>query len=149
MRSLGDVIQQADWKAEKHVPVIECPEAVHAGELFAVKATLGKAVAHPNTTEHHIRWIQLFFLPDGARAPCQVGSFEFAAHGESVEGPNQGSIFTNPEVTISLRTSRPGTLQARPTATSMVSGSRPRKSVLSEPGDRHALNTPPRSTATR
>ncbi len=43
---------------EKHVPVIEYPDQVRADEFFAVKATLGKAVAHPNTTEHHIRWIQ-------------------------------------------------------------------------------------------
>jgi superoxide reductase len=24
--SLGDMLQTADWKTEKHVPVIECPD---------------------------------------------------------------------------------------------------------------------------
>jgi len=89
MAELSAVIQSADWKSEKHVPVIECPDSVQAGEFFPVKATLGKAVAHPNTTEHHIRWIQLYFQPEGAKAPFQIGNFEFTAHGESV-GPEQG-----------------------------------------------------------
>ena len=53
MSELSEVIQSADWRTEKHVPAIECPDQVTADELFAVKVTLGKAVAHPNTTEHH------------------------------------------------------------------------------------------------
>lgn len=112
MNSLSDVIQSADWKSEKHVPVIECPDEVKAGDFFAVKASLGKAVAHPNTTEHHIRWIQLYFQPDGAKAPYQIGSFGFMAHGESVEGPNRGSVFTHPEAATSMKTGKSGTLYA-------------------------------------
>jgi desulfoferrodoxin (superoxide reductase-like protein) len=54
---VGELFQSADWKAEKHVPVIECGDEVKADELFEVKVTLGKEVIHPNTTEHHIRWI--------------------------------------------------------------------------------------------
>ena len=60
---LSEHIQEADWKVEKHVPVIECPEKVKADEVFSVKVSLGRQVAHPNTTEHHIRWISLFFHP--------------------------------------------------------------------------------------
>lgn len=110
MAMLSEAIQSADWKSEKHVPVIECADEVKADEFFTVKATLGKAVAHPNTTEHHIRWIQLFFQPEGAKAPFQIGNFEFTAHGESVEGPNQGSVFTHHEVATSLKTGKSGTL---------------------------------------
>ena len=44
MSELKEVFQSADWKSEKHVPVIECPESVKAGELFEVKVTLGKEV---------------------------------------------------------------------------------------------------------
>lgn len=112
MTKLSDVIQSADWKAEKHVPVIECPDQVKADEFFTVKVSLGKAVAHPNTTEHHIRWIQLYFQPEGAKAPLQIGNFEFSAHGESVDGPNKGSVSTHHEVTASLKTGKPGTLSA-------------------------------------
>jgi hypothetical protein len=48
---LADKIQHADWRQEKHVPVIECPDQVPSDEFFDVKVTLGKALAHPNTTE--------------------------------------------------------------------------------------------------
>ena len=109
---LNESIQSADWKSEKHVPVIECPDRVTAGELFDVKVALGKQVAHPNTTEHHIRWIELYFLPEGAKLACQVGRFEFTAHGESAEGANQGPVYTNHQATVSMKTSRPGTLMA-------------------------------------
>ena len=112
MARLSEMIQSADWKSEKHVPAIECPDRVAANEFFAVKVSLGKAVAHPNTTEHHIRWIQLYFQPEGVKAPFHVGSFEFAAHGESVEGPNKGSVFTHHEAATSMKTGKSGTLYA-------------------------------------
>jgi superoxide reductase len=112
MNTLSETIRSADWKTEKHVPLIESPEQVAADEWFAVKVTLGKAVAHPNTTEHHIRWIQLYFLPEGAQAPIQVGNFEFAAHGESPEGPNEGSVYTHHEAATSMRVGLSGTLYA-------------------------------------
>ena len=63
MARLGERIQTGDWKQEKHVPAIECPSEVKPDELFEVKVGLGKVVAHPNTTEHHIRWINAFFHP--------------------------------------------------------------------------------------
>lgn len=112
MSELNELIRSADWKTEKHVPVIEGPDAVKAGEFFAVKVSLGKAVSHPNTTEHHIRWIQLYFLPDGAKAPFQVGNFEFTAHGESVDGANKGPVYTNHEAATTIKTSVSGTILA-------------------------------------
>jgi superoxide reductase len=112
MAKLGDITQEADWKKEKHVPVIECPAAVRAGETFDVRLTLGKQIAHPNTTEHHIRWITLYFHPEGDKFPYQVGHFEFTAHGESAAGPNQGPVYTEHSVTSSLKVSKPGTLHA-------------------------------------
>ena len=112
MAELKDIIQKADWKKEKHVPVIECPDEVSAGEFFDVVLSLGKEITHPNTTEHHIRWVTLFFHPDGAKFPYQVGRFEFSAHGESAEGPNQGPVYTNHRVSASLKIDKPGTLLA-------------------------------------
>jgi superoxide reductase len=109
---LGDRFQHADWKKEKHVPVIECPDEVVAGEMFDVKASLGKEIAHPNTTEHHIRWITLFFHPEGGNFTYEVGHFEFNAHGESVQGPNEGPVYTHHSVTASMKISEPGTLYA-------------------------------------
>jgi superoxide reductase len=112
MAELGARIQKADWKKEKHVPVIECPDEVKAGELFEVKVSLGKEIAHPNTTEHHIRWISLYFHPEGEKFTYDVGYFEFNAHGESVQGPNEGPVYTHHEVAFSMKTNKPGTLYA-------------------------------------
>jgi superoxide reductase len=112
MTKIGELYQSADWKTEKHVPVIECADTVNSDVIFEVKVSIGKEVAHPNTTAHHIRWIQLYFKPDDAKFTYQIGSFEFAAHGESVDGPDTGPAFTNHAVTASLKINKPGTLIA-------------------------------------
>jgi superoxide reductase len=112
MGKMGELYQSADWKAEKHVPVIECSDHVKKDELFDVRVTLGKEVAHPNTTEHHIRWIQLFFRGEGDKFPYQVGCFEFSAHGEAVDGPNKGPVYTHHSIGASLKISKSGVLYA-------------------------------------
>jgi superoxide reductase len=112
MRKLGDYFQEADWKKEKHVPVIECPDSVSAGDLFDIKVSIGKEIAHPNTTEHHIRWIQVFFQPDSGKFTYQVGDFQFTAHGESVEGPDKGPVYTNHNAVTSVKITQPGTIHA-------------------------------------
>ncbi|MDM7925197.1 MAG: class II SORL domain-containing protein [bacterium] len=112
MSKLTESIQSADWKAEKHVPVIECAAAVKAGEGFDVRITVGREIAHPNTVEHHIRWIDLYFQADGAKFPYQVGHFEFSAHGESAEGPNQGPVHALSQVTATVKVTKPGVLTA-------------------------------------
>ncbi|MBN1178567.1 MAG: class II SORL domain-containing protein [Anaerolineae bacterium] len=109
---LGDKIQSADWKAEKHVPVIEAPETVAAGELFNVTVSVGKEIAHPNTTEHHIRWIDVYFQPDGDKFVYQVAHFDFNAHGESAKGANQGPVYTHPLASFSMKVEGAGTLMA-------------------------------------
>jgi superoxide reductase len=112
MAKMEEMYQSADWKSEKHVPVIDCPDEVPGGEMFDVKVTLGKEVAHPNTTEHHIRWIQLYFRPEGGKFAYQVGNFEFTAHGESVDGADKGPVYTNHSVTASMKIDKGGTLLA-------------------------------------
>jgi superoxide reductase len=109
---IGELYQSADWKVEKHVPVIECPNEVSTDEMFEVKVSLGKEITHPNTTEHHIRWIQLFFKPEGDKFSYQIGNFEFTAHGESVDGPNTGPIYTHHSVTAGINITKPGTIIA-------------------------------------
>jgi superoxide reductase len=65
---LGELIKGADQEGkEKHVPVIELVDCAACGEKV-VKVTVGKEVAHPNTLEHHIKWIALF----GAKAGVAV-----------------------------------------------------------------------------
>lgn len=112
MEKIEELIQEADWKTEKHMPIIECPDAVKTDELFEVKVGLGKEIAHPNTTEHHIRWISLFFHPEGEKFPYHTGHYEFNAHGSSVKGPNTSSVYTHHVITTLLKTGKPGTILA-------------------------------------
>jgi len=102
---LGDRIQSADWKAEKHVPVIEAPEEVEAGKPFQVTVSVGKEIPHPNTIEHHIRWIEVYFQPEGDRFVYQVARFDFTAHGE-------GTAYSHPTASFSMQVDGPGTLTA-------------------------------------
>jgi superoxide reductase len=109
---LGEKIQTADWKKEKHVPVIDAPATVKTGEVFDVTVGIGKEVAHPNETKHHIRWISLYYQPEGEHFTYQVGHFEFTAHGESTSGPDEGPVYTHHRATASMKLSKAGTLYA-------------------------------------
>ncbi|HVP58040.1 MAG TPA: class II SORL domain-containing protein [bacterium] len=112
MAEFKDLFQSADWKTEKHVPAIEAPDAVKKGEPFEVKVSVGKEVAHPNKTEHHIRWINVWFHPDGSKFPYEIGMTSFTAHGESMEGPDTSSIYTHHAATLWFKTDKPGTILA-------------------------------------
>ena len=112
MNGFSQHLQKADWKKEKHAPVIECPDQVKADEMFDVKIGIGKEIGHPNTTEHHITWITLYFHPEGGKFPYQIGRFEFTAHGEHASGPNKGPAYTHPQVTTTFKVNESGTLYA-------------------------------------
>ena len=112
MAKIGEFIQTADFKAEKHAPVIEIPEVIKAGEAFLVTVSVGKEIAHPNTTEHFIGWISVFFKAAEGKFVHNLGRFEFAAHGESTEGANKGPAYTAPIATFKVKLDKPGTLVA-------------------------------------
>ena len=112
MAGMKDLYQGADWKKEKHVPVIEAADTVKKGDAVKVSVTVGKEIAHPNTTEHHIRWIRVYFLADGEKFAYEIGAFEFSAHGESAQGPNMSTVYTHPAVAVSFKTERQGMIFA-------------------------------------
>ncbi len=112
MKDLTNLFQSADWKKEKHVPVIEAPEKVGKGENFQVRITVGKEIGHPNKTEHHIAWIAAFFHPEGEKFPYHIGRFDFLCHGASTQGPDTSTIYTHPEVTFVFKTDKPGSVLA-------------------------------------
>ncbi len=112
MADIKELYQSADWKKEKHVPVIEVPQKVKKGEFFQVKVSIGKEIAHPNKTEHHISWIDVYFQPEGDKFPYQIGKAEFAAHGASTQGPDTSTVYTHHEVILSFKTDKPGTIFA-------------------------------------
>ena len=104
-----ELLKTADWKSEKHVPVIEILEK---GEKVEIKASVGKEIAHPNKTEHHIVWIEVYFKPEGSKFPYIIGKADFSAHGASVDGPDTSTVYTEPEVNLSFKTEKSGTLYA-------------------------------------
>lgn len=103
---------KADWKSEKHVPVIECPDSVAPDQVFEVRVSVGKEIAHPNTTAHHIRWVALYFHPEGGKFSYQIARVEFGAHGEGPEGVDTSTIYTHHQAVVSMKTKSPGTLYA-------------------------------------
>jgi len=112
MADLKDLLQSADWKTEKHVPVIDAPDKIKKGEVVKITLTVGKEIPHPNTTEHHISWIEAYFLPEGEKFPYQLGRFEFSSHGSSTQGPNTSTIYTHPEAALTIKTEKSGTIFA-------------------------------------
>jgi len=105
MSSLAQFLQTGDWKGEKHVPVIHAPEKVKADEVVEIKISVGDAIKHPNTLEHHIVWFKLFYLPEGGKFPVELGDFRFSAHGE-------GDSFTETVAVANVQLKKSGTLYA-------------------------------------
>jgi len=112
MISAKDMLQTADWKAEKHVPLIEAPEKTKKTDLVSVTVSVGKEIPHPNTTEHHISWIALYFLPKGEKFTYLLGRAELNCHGASVQGPNTSTIYTQAAVTLNFKSEKSGSLIA-------------------------------------
>jgi superoxide reductase len=109
---LGDTIQSGDFKGEKHVPVIEAPAKVKAGEAFQVEVSVGKEIAHPNKAEHYIGWIKLFFTPEGGKFAIEVADFDFAVHGDSMNPDKPGPVFAEPFGVTKIKLAKAGTLTA-------------------------------------
>lgn len=107
-----EMVKSADWKQEKHVPVIDIVGEVKKEEAVNINVSVGKEIAHPNTTAHHIDWIELYFMPEGGKFTYLIGRYEFAAHGSSAEGPDTSTVYSMPEVNVKFKTEKPGTLTA-------------------------------------
>ena len=101
-KRFGDIVipPEQEMGKEKHIPIIDAPSKVKAGEPFMVTVQVGKIVAHPNTVEHHIKWIQLYALDEDTRYAVQLGSFEFFP------------TYTEPKVTVPVMLKKNATLYA-------------------------------------
>ncbi len=112
MNKLSALYQNADWKSEKHSPVIEVLKEIKKGEVIQIKVSVGKEIPHPNKTEHYIRSINVYFHPENEKFPVQIGYADFSSHGESINGPDSSTIYTSPEITINFKTEKNGTVFA-------------------------------------
>lgn len=110
MVDFNTLLQSADWKKEKHVPVIEIEK--EAAKTIKIKIMVGKEIAHPNTTAHHIAWINCYFLPAGEKFAVHVGKTDFNAHGASTQGADTSTLFTKPATSYVLNTEKSGTVIA-------------------------------------
>jgi superoxide reductase len=108
---MKEMFQTGDWSKEKHVPVIEILE-INKEKGIRVKVSIGKEISHPNTTAHHIEWIDLYFLPEGEKFPYQIGRVEFSSHGASKEGVDTSTIYSLPEAVLGFKTLKKGTIYA-------------------------------------
>ena len=109
---MGELYQSADWKNEKHAPAIELPDSVKKGEPVEGKVSIGKEIGHPNKTEHHIEWFEVYFKPEGGKFPYLIGRFEFTAHGASAQGPDTSTVYSEPSAVFSFKTEKPGVIIA-------------------------------------
>ena len=96
--AVHDYIKSGDFATEKHVPVIEAADKVKAGEAFDVKLSVGKDIAHPNTVEHHIEWIKLYFVAEGTQLPYEVGELSFNVHGDGDNSKRRSLYMQFPQV---------------------------------------------------
>jgi len=90
--------------------VIEAPDSTAVDSPVVISASVGKEIAHPNTTEHHIAWIEIHFKPDSEKFAHQLSVCRFTAHGESAKGANEGAAFTDPVCQTTVRFKESGTL---------------------------------------
>ena len=101
---ISQLIKSADWKAEKHVPAITVLGDFKPGGPLEIEVSVGKEIPHPNTVEHHISWIALYYVAGGSTLPVELARAEFSAHG--------GEVFTEPVLKAKVRLPAPGTLHA-------------------------------------
>jgi superoxide reductase len=80
--------------------------------MFSVTVSVGREIAHPNTTQHHIEWIDLYFQPEGDKYPYAIGRMAFAAHGSSIKGADTSTVYTHHGGTLNFKTDLSGTIFA-------------------------------------
>jgi len=98
--AIGEYVKSADWKSEKHVPVIDIPETIKPGEAFNVEIMVGKEISHPNTIEHHIKWFDLYAMYDDGQFVIHLGHVEFTP------------VTTQPKAVFSVKLEKSGSLIA-------------------------------------
>ncbi|MCW3136765.1 MAG: class II SORL domain-containing protein [Canidatus Methanoxibalbensis ujae] len=68
--------EEAEGK-EKHVPHIEVGKGRGREDVDVVRIVVGKEVPHPNTVEHHIKWIELYGVKRDGQV-VDIGRVELA-----------------------------------------------------------------------
>ena len=109
---LSDFVKTADWKSEKHVPVIDCPDVFVSGMTTDISVCVGKEIPHPDTPAHFIAWIALHFVPESSSTSIELFRCELSAHGASADGNGSGPVHSANKIVCSVRLTKPGKLYA-------------------------------------
>ena len=81
----GDILKSTEAEGkENHIPVIEVGKGKGESGSDIVHVVVGKEVAHPNTMEHHIAWIEVF----GIKKDGQVIDLGRSAFAPAYTNPN-------------------------------------------------------------
>ncbi len=105
MKSLGELIYsqerapgEAITKVETHTPKIEAPDVVKPNEAFEVKIFVGP---HPNTVEHSIRRIELYFYEEGRSFnPIRLATVELEP------------VYSEPDIKFKIKLKKGGVIYA-------------------------------------
>ncbi len=90
--SFAEILKGADVEGkEKHVPTIELIKEHGSDKLDLVHIIVGKETPHPNTTEHHIAWLETFGVKKDNGQVVYLGRAEF------------GPSFTNPNISFHVQ----------------------------------------------
>lgn len=103
MRSLSELIYTSEKlspevkpKGEYHLPRIEAPDVVKAGEAIKVRVIVGP---HPNTLEHYIKRVEVYFSEDGRPFnPVLIASADLTPQ------------YSEPDLTFTIKLSKSGVL---------------------------------------
>lgn len=103
MRNLSDLIYTSENlspeikpKGEYHLPKIEVPDSAKSGEPIKVRVIVGP---HPNTPEHYIRGIEIYFSEDG-RSFNQI----------LIASADLTPQYPGPDITFTIKLSKSGVL---------------------------------------
>jgi superoxide reductase len=73
-------LKPAERKTQSHTPVIGCPDKVEADKIFQIKISLGDSLGHPDTNEHHVCRVSLYYSDSEGKTVRQIAGVEFQSH---------------------------------------------------------------------
>ena len=93
-------------KIQNHTPVIECPDKVEADKIFQIKLSLGNGIGHPDTNEHHICRVSLYYSDNEGKTVRQIAGIKYDSH-----SPNRDAL-SRYETTVDAKIPESGVLHA-------------------------------------
>ena len=100
-------LRTKERKVQSHTPVIECPERVEADKIFQIKISLGNGTGHPDTEEHHVRRISLYYSDRDGKVVRQIAGIDFNTRNSSEDAP-----CSNYETLVTAQVASSGILHA-------------------------------------